>query len=226
VPLVNTAQLTLIGGGSEWFWTAISGIVLAVTFLAIYRQLRLGRSQGAIAQLDAFAREWNSERLLMFRRDLLLAARGSNDPAALPEGAASTIGNYWEGIAALTRGGHLDRRLLWNQYDNTCQAWWDVLQPYAVAARSRSNDPTNYEDFEWLVGVLDGFDRRSGAGSRPRPEAWRDRAITAIDEMLAVEQSLREVYVLSAGREDDVSSEHPQLGTTRRRTRSRDIPSR
>jgi hypothetical protein len=226
VPLVNTDQLTLIGGGSEWFWTAMSGVVLAVTFLAIYRQLRLGRSQGAIAQLEAFAREWNSERLLIFRRDVLLAARSSNDAAALPEGAASTIGNYWEGIAALTRGGHLDRRLLWNQYGNTCQAWWDVLKPYVVAARSRSNDPTNYEDFEWLVGVLDGLDRRSGAGSRPGPDAWRDRAITAIDEMLAVERSLREVFVVPAGRVGDVSSENPQLRTTRRRTGSRDIPER
>jgi hypothetical protein len=208
VPLVNTSQLTVIGAGSEWFWTALSGIVLAVTFLAIYRQLRLGRSQSAIAQIDAFTREWNSERLLMFRREILLAARTSVAPHALPEGAASTIGNYWEGVAALTRAGHLDRRLLWNQYGNTCQAWWDVLQPYAAAVRARSNDPTNYEDFEWLVGVLDGFDRRSGAAPRPGPASWRDRSIAAIDEMLAVERSLREVYVVSA----------PQPSTSRRVT--------
>jgi hypothetical protein len=36
--LINTDGMALIGPGSEWFWTAVSGIVLAVTFIAIYRQ--------------------------------------------------------------------------------------------------------------------------------------------------------------------------------------------
>ncbi len=43
--LVNTDGLVLLGPGSEWLWTAVSGIVLAGTFLAIYRQLRLQRTQ-------------------------------------------------------------------------------------------------------------------------------------------------------------------------------------
>jgi hypothetical protein len=37
VKLINTDGLACIGPGSEWFWTAISGLVLAITFLAIYR---------------------------------------------------------------------------------------------------------------------------------------------------------------------------------------------
>ena len=43
--LINTDGMSLIGPGSEWFWTALSGIVLAGTFLAIYRQLRAQREQ-------------------------------------------------------------------------------------------------------------------------------------------------------------------------------------
>ena len=122
--LINTDGLAFIGPGSEWFWTALSGIVLAVTFFAIYRQLRLQRSQGAIEQIAAFTREWNSERLLMHRRTVLIALRDGDDPAVLPEGAASSVGNYWEGIAALVRAGHLDRDLLWNQYGTAAQSWW------------------------------------------------------------------------------------------------------
>ena len=38
--LINTDGMSFIGPGSEWFWTAVSGLVLAVTFIAIYRQLR------------------------------------------------------------------------------------------------------------------------------------------------------------------------------------------
>ena len=53
---INTDGMAFIGPGSEWFWTALSGIVLAVTFLAIYRQLRLQRNQGAIEQIASSSR--------------------------------------------------------------------------------------------------------------------------------------------------------------------------
>lgn len=36
---INLDNAVLIGPGSEWFWTAITGIMFAVTFLALYRQL-------------------------------------------------------------------------------------------------------------------------------------------------------------------------------------------
>lgn len=32
---VSSEPIVLIGPGSEWFWTAVSGLVLGVTFLAI-----------------------------------------------------------------------------------------------------------------------------------------------------------------------------------------------
>jgi hypothetical protein len=40
VKLINTDGLALIGPGSEWFWTALQFTALAITFFAIYRQLR------------------------------------------------------------------------------------------------------------------------------------------------------------------------------------------
>lgn len=38
--LINTEGLALIGPGSEWFWTALQFTALAITFVAIYRQLQ------------------------------------------------------------------------------------------------------------------------------------------------------------------------------------------
>jgi hypothetical protein len=40
VKLINTDGLVLFGPGSEWFWTALQFTALAITFIAIYRQLR------------------------------------------------------------------------------------------------------------------------------------------------------------------------------------------
>lgn len=38
--LINVDGLALIGPGSEWFWTMLQFIALAITFVAIYRQFR------------------------------------------------------------------------------------------------------------------------------------------------------------------------------------------
>ena len=38
--LINTNGMAFLGPGSEWFWTALQFIALAITFYAIYRQLR------------------------------------------------------------------------------------------------------------------------------------------------------------------------------------------
>jgi hypothetical protein len=212
VQLINTQGMAFIGPGSEWFWTAISGLVLAITFFAIYRQLRLQRSEGAIAQIDSFVREWNSERLLICRREVLLALRDAPDATALPPGAAGRLGNYWEGIAGLTHAGHLDRRLLYTQYGNACQLSWALLAPHTRALREHDHDPTLYADFEWLVGVLDGFDRRAGAESPLASADWRERSIVSLDGLIAVERSLRAVYIDDAADRDARRSPRPRIG--------------
>jgi hypothetical protein len=40
VTLINTEGLALIGPGSEWFWTALQFAAVAITIVAIYRQLQ------------------------------------------------------------------------------------------------------------------------------------------------------------------------------------------
>ena len=51
--LINLDGITLIGPGSEWFWSAASGIVLAVTFVSLCRQLRLQAAASAVSQIEA-----------------------------------------------------------------------------------------------------------------------------------------------------------------------------
>jgi hypothetical protein len=46
--LVNTNGMAFFGPGSEWFWAALQFTALAITFIAIYRQLRVARSARAV----------------------------------------------------------------------------------------------------------------------------------------------------------------------------------
>jgi hypothetical protein len=200
VKLINTDGMAFIGPGSEWFWTALSGIVLAVTFLAIYRQLRLQRSQGAIEQIDAFQREWESERVLSYRLTVLVALQDGTDPAHVPDAAAQALATYWEGIGSLARGGHLDRRLLWDTNGAACQLWWGYLGPYCGATRARLHDPAILENFEWLAAEMDAVDRRAGMGvtyTEAVRTAELGRIINNTRERIRVEQSLRTVILAS-----------------------------
>ena len=42
---INTNGMAFIGPGSEWFWTALQFTALALTFVALYRQLRAQQLQ-------------------------------------------------------------------------------------------------------------------------------------------------------------------------------------
>ena len=43
--LINTDGMSFIGPGSEWLWAALTGLILAGTGVAIYRQLRVQQRQ-------------------------------------------------------------------------------------------------------------------------------------------------------------------------------------
>src|SRR5258706_3901036 len=121
--LINTDGLALIGPGSEWFWTAMSGLVLAVTFFAIYRQLRLQRDAAATEQLNGLLGEWSSERMARAKLAILLAIRDGVEPDQLPDRTVSHIGYFLQRIGYLVRSGHMDRRLVYTHLGPQVQMW-------------------------------------------------------------------------------------------------------
>jgi hypothetical protein len=163
VKLINTDGMAFIGPGSEWFWTALSGIVLAVTFLAIYRQLRLQSSAGAIEQTTALARDWNSELLHRSRLAVLRALQDETHTADIDQAAPIEVGNYWERVGWLVRSGHIDRRIVYAYLGSTVRLWWALLMPNTQRLRHTQEDPAVYEHFEWLAGLMTELDRRAGS---------------------------------------------------------------
>jgi len=206
VKLVNTDGMAFIGPGSEWFWTALSGIVLAVTFLAIYRQLSIARRAGARDEQTSLFRDWESERQMRYRLEILVALRDGADREHLPEGSASGILNWWEGVAELARNGDLDRKavLSWSQM---YQAWWAILAPYVRVKRAEQGNPHQYADNEWLAGFMADMDRRAGVSTVEEASLGPlDVLITRLRDRLRIEEALRTVIVASS---DTVTGAQP-----------------
>jgi hypothetical protein len=161
--LINTDGMSFIGPGSEWFWTALTGVVLALTFIAIYRQLRIQRTQGAIDQLDAFRRDAYSEAMERYALEVMVALRDHEDPTDIPQAAVLGLGDFWANYATLARAGHRDAALLWQSDSASPQIIWWSIAPFIHKARAEGVlGVPSYVDFEWLVGVLAEKDRAGG----------------------------------------------------------------
>ena len=168
--LINTDGMAFIGPGSEWFWTALSGIVLAVTFLAIYRQLRLHGARGRRAD-RRIAREWTSERTRSYRLSVLVALRDGADPAHLPDAAAMGCSKLVGGIGDTRRSRALAGGCSGTITASHVRRWWEI--PRALGAdstRARRQDPAVLE-LEWLAAKMDSMDRRAGTAVNQSNEA-------------------------------------------------------
>jgi hypothetical protein len=197
--LINTDGMAFIGPGSEWFWTAVTGLVLAVTVLGIYRQLGIARSETAREQIASFNREWRSERMILYRLEVMTAMRDGDDPAHLPEGSAGRIGNFWEDMGSLARRGHLDPKLMWESGPGPhCEVWWKVLTPYVRRARTEEGSAL-FENFEWYAGINEELNRRAGLPTVD--DAFLAHSlegeIASAQSLLQVEQALRTIIVAS-----------------------------
>jgi hypothetical protein len=188
--LINTDGMAFIGPGSEWFWTALSGVVLAVTFIAIYRQLSLARGANAFTQLSALVDEWEGERLVRKRLAVLVAIRDGVDFADLPESGAGAVANYWEKTAALARAGHVAPSLIAEGL-GAVDSWWGILVPWVLRTRSSDANPDLFEHFEWLAAEVVHL----------HPATAFDRALfdrTLEDRVASTEADLRDLEAMRA----------------------------
>ncbi len=184
--LINTDGMAFIGPGSEWFWTALTGVVLAITFVGIYRQLRLQAHASAAEQLAEFRHEAYSEEMLRYGLDVMVALRDHEDPADVPDAAVLGIGDYWENMAILVRTGHRDIKRLW-QYDSaSTQIMWAWVAPWVnkVRAESRFGLPS-YHNLEWLAGVMAEMDRSAG-----RPAITPAMVVSHLEPWISLHQEL------------------------------------
>ena len=187
--IINTDGLSFLGPGSEWFWTAVSGLVLAVTFLAIYRQLRLQASAAAREQLNEVNREWGSERMLRMRLATFQSLlEGSMDDASV----AWDTCNFWEFVGTLAREGHLNMRVMKTILGANVTWWWAVMGPECRRVRDQYSAQDLWEDFEWLSTQMSKVGGGTVAvNSKPVTPEDLQAGAARMQQRIALEESLR-----------------------------------
>ncbi len=176
-----------------WVWSMLSMVLVVGTLVGLYRQLRLQSAQGAREQLETLDREWNTERFDRCKLEVLLVLRDSKDATAVPRAAATAIATYWERIAALTDGGHIDLKLLHSFNGGACPVWWVALAPFIRKLRAQNADPAEYLGFARLAESMAVLDRQTGASAFDEEllRSQLDDRIATYHDRIRLEESLR-----------------------------------
>lgn len=159
--LINTDGMAFIGPGSEWFWTALQFTTLAITFLAIYRQVRAQRSASLYEQLTTWNLEFLGPRMVRDKLALLVEIEHRDPALGLPL-ANDEVPDFFERIGYLVSRGHVRSDDFWNDARPIISFYWGVLAPYIEHDREVGDDLTIYHWFEWLELEMRRIDVKRG----------------------------------------------------------------
>jgi hypothetical protein len=176
VPLINTDGLVLIGPGSEWFWTMLSGLVLALTFLAIYRQLRAQRAAAIFEQFNTLMAQWQSRSSRYARLYALIDLRHRLPSDGMPATAMVVVA-WFETLGTLVHRGHVDSRTVAATFSEPILDWWSMSQPFIDQDRIKYGTQAHGEEFEALAQRMAIIWKRTYG----LPYQWNE---AAIDELI------------------------------------------
>src|SRR5262245_19265827 len=107
--LVGADSLVLFGPGSEWLWSLISDVVLVVTLVGIFVQLRSDRATRVFNQVITMRAEWASKAERYARLVALIELEGRPVEDGLPT-SAYTVLNWFDRLGYFVENGHLNAR--------------------------------------------------------------------------------------------------------------------
>ena len=157
---VSSGPIVFIGPGSEWFWSMAQFVLVGITLVGIYLQLRLQRAANIFDHLARLSDEFQAE---MPNRAKVSAAQALLRGDHVPTAALTVIGNFWDRVAFLVRHGDLNVRGVHDPLGSSCRFWWELMAEDIHRLRSTSEASDVYADFEWLAGEFARLAERKGS---------------------------------------------------------------
>ena len=183
--LINTDGMAIFGPGSEWFWSMLQFVVVAITLCAIYRQLGAQRSTSLFEQMTAWTREWEEDRFSRTRLRFLIDIEHRDPAQGLPE-SSFQLANFFERLGYLVSHGHFRREDVYQALGTTIVWHWMVMKPYLEATRRTGHDPRRWEWFDWLARTMRKVERQSsGREMVVDPTVPGQRVADRIDNLTA-----------------------------------------
>jgi hypothetical protein len=129
---------------------------VAITFYAIYRQLRTQRSASAFEQAVVLESEWSESGFVRDRLEFLLEIEGREVAGWLPPSGDRTA-SWFDRLGHLVAHGDIELVDAYRPFGIAVTWWWAVLGPYVARQRAESGWVTAFESFEDLERRMQRF---------------------------------------------------------------------
>ena len=151
--LINTNGLAIFGPGSEWFWSMAQFVVVVVTLVGIYRQLRAQGAANALHRMEALQGLYQSDRMEYTK--LALALDLKYEPISDHTFAmARALLNFFVDLDNLYDEGYITLKEIAEEWGRPLQVWSALLAP--VVERQREIEGLPVYDMHELVDEQPG----------------------------------------------------------------------
>ncbi len=161
VKLINTDGLAFIGPGSEWFWAAAQFVVVVITLVGIYRQLRVQGAANFVQRIETLQGDWSSPRMAYTRLVVALHLR-YEQPDKSCYLKAKPILDFFANLQNLEIEGYLSVDEIGANWNRSIQEWTAFTAPL-VEARRKTDDNLNLYDLDPLIMKLRKWEQKRGA---------------------------------------------------------------
>jgi uncharacterized protein DUF4760 len=179
---------------AEWVTaiaTAGTFVVIAASAVAALVQLRHMRGSNQIVALTEIRETLESAEfeaaMKYIHRELPRRLQDPDVRKRLLEQGSSTdefipirvVCNFFESFGAFVKRGIIDRDIACDLYGPPVLVNWEILAPFIFNKRTASNNPSLFENFEYLAAISTAWNERHPNGAYPKhamrmpqPEYW------------------------------------------------------
>jgi ferric iron reductase protein FhuF len=155
--LMNESEWTLFGKGSEWFWALMQFVIVTITLVLIYGELRISSAAHILVSLTALNERWTSKDLVSQRKKICAAH--------LKGDRVLTLGNqivftFFEELGLYVKQGWIPRQVIWDTYSYYIENYWDMCSQEVVDRGRESNDSSIFEHFGKLAAAMRILNKR------------------------------------------------------------------
>ena len=133
---IDASVLTALG---SW------ALVLCALY-AVWRQTKVTRDTTSVQLFLNVSNQYQLPEMRRLRGKFAKSLLSSKNKEDMDE----SVLEFFETLAHLTRRGMLERQMVWNTFSIESRIYWFAAEPYVRTLRGKYNDPTLYEELEWL----------------------------------------------------------------------------
>lgn len=165
---------TLFGSESQWFWTMVQAVVVGITLMLIYGQVRIQRHANALVALQKLDERWGSSKMTTCRRKVCESIKAGKLDISHNEEA---VLNFFEEMGLHLSKGIFEIDMVWELHSYYIENYWPLLSKKVEEFRKQDRDQSWYKNAQRLFERSRKHSKKMKAPSADKSQADLGRFI-------------------------------------------------